>query len=63
MSYYTNAMNRAIEAFGSKERAEDWLEKMNAELGSAPSDLLKTKDGYERVLRQLRSIDLLMCID
>lgn len=63
MSYHANALNRAIEVFGSKEQAEEWLEKMNAELGSAPSKLLNTKEGYDRVLRQMHSVELVLHMD
>jgi len=63
MSYYSDALNRAIEVFGSKERAEDWLEKMSAELGAAPKDILNTKEGYDRVLRYMHSIDLVLNMD
>lgn len=63
MSYYSDALSRAVEVFGSTERAEDWLEKMSAELGSAPTKLLKTKDGYDRVLRHLHSVDLALHMD
>lgn len=63
MSYYTNALNRAVEVFGSMERAEEWLEKMSAELGTAPSELLNTKEGYDRVLRHLHSVDLALHMD
>lgn len=58
MSYYSEALNRAIDVFGSERRAEDWLEKMSAELGTAPRDLLDTKEGYERVMRHIHSVDL-----
>ncbi len=63
MSYYSKALDRAIEVFGSKERAEYWLEKMSAELGSAPGDLLNTKEGYERVLRHIHSVDLALSME
>ena len=63
MSYYTDALKRAIEVFGSKERAEYWLEKMSAELGSPPCDLLNSKDGYDRVLRHIHSVDLALSMD
>ena len=63
MPYYSGALNRAIEVFGSKERAEEWLEKMCAELGSAPKELLNTKEGYDRVLRHLHSVDLALHMD
>ena len=63
MSYYSDALSRAIEVFGSKERAEDWLEKMSAELGSAPNELLNTKEGYHRVLRHKHSVDLAINMD
>ncbi len=63
MSYYSDALSRAVEVFGSKERAKDWLEKMSAEFGSAPKELLKTKEGYDRVLRHLHSVDLALNLD
>lgn len=58
MAYNSKALVRAIEVLGTRERAEDWLEKMSAELGSAPKDLLSTKEGYQQVLRHLHSVDL-----
>ena len=58
MSYYDDALNSATEVLGTRERAEDWLEKMSAELGSPPRELLNTKDGYERFLRHIHSVDL-----
>ena len=63
MSYYSEALNRAIEVFGTRQRAEDWLEKMSAELGSAPKQLLDKKEGYDRVLRHLHSVDLALNMD
>ena len=58
MAYYTATLNRAIEVFGTKDRAEDWLEKMSAELGAAPRLLLDTKEGYDRVMRHIHSVEL-----
>lgn len=63
MSYQSRSLDRAIEVFGSKERAQDWLEKMSAELGSAPIQLLDTKDGYDRVLRHIHTVDLSLHMD
>ena len=60
MIYLIPALDRAIEVFGSKERAELWLEKMSTELGTSPKDLLDSKEGYERVLRHLHSVDIAM---
>ena len=58
MVYLTPALDRAIEVFGTPERAELWLEKMCAEFGASPKELLDTKEGYERVLRHLHSVDI-----
>lgn len=58
MSYYAVALDRAIEVFGTRDRAEEWLEKMSGDLGSAPKKLLDTRDGFERVLRHLHSVDI-----
>ena len=63
MTYYADAMRRAIEVFGSKDRAEDWMEKMNAELGSAPNELLNTKQGNDRVLQHLHLVEIAQTID
>ena len=63
MSYYEDALKRATEVFGSEERAKDWLEKMSAELGSAPNELLNSKEGYDRVLRHIHSVDLALNMD
>lgn len=63
MIYYSDALSRAIEVFGSKEQAEYWLEKMSAELGSSPKELLNTKEGYHRVLRHLHSVELALHMD
>lgn len=63
MSYYSDALDRAIAIFGSKERADEWLEKMSAELGSTPNKMLTTKEEYDRVLRHLHSVDLALNMD
>ncbi len=63
MTYYTQALDRAVEVFGTRERAEIWLEKMSAELGAAPNQLLEDKAGFERVLRHIHSVDLAMHLD
>ena len=61
--HYSSALNRAIDVFGSEDRAQDWLEKMSAELGSAPNELLGTLEGLDRVMRHLRSVDLALNLD
>ncbi len=58
MSYYSEALNRAIEVFGTQKRAEDWLEKMSSELGTPPREILDTKEGFQRVMRHIHSVDL-----
>ena len=63
MSYYSAALERAIEVFGTKQRSEDWLEKMSAELGTAPKQLLNTREGYNRVLRHIHSVDIALHMD
>ncbi len=63
MTYYSDALSRSTEVFGSKERAKDWLEKMSAELGFAPKELLNTKEGYDRVLRHIHSVDVALNLD
>lgn len=63
MSYYSDALDRAIEVFGTKQRSEDWLEKMSAELGTAPRKLLDTQEGYDRVLRHIHSVDVALNMD
>ena len=63
MSKHSEALSRATEVFGTKERAEYWLRKMSAELGSAPEALLSTKEGYKRVIRHLHSVDIALNMD
>ena len=63
MVYLTPALDRAIEVFGTPERAEIWLEKMSAEFGASPKSLLDSKEGYERVLRHLHSVDIALSMD
>ncbi len=63
MDYLTPALDRAVEVFGTHERAEIWLEKMSAEFGVSPKALLDTKEGYERVLRHLHSVDIALNLD
>lgn len=58
MSYYDEALDRAIEVLGTKERAVEWLEKMSASLGASPRNLLDSKDGLDRVLRHIHSVEL-----
>ena len=63
MSFYSDCLNRAIDVLGTQDRAEDWLEKMSAELGAAPKQFLDTQAGYERVLRHIHSVDLALHMD
>lgn len=61
-SNYSAARSRAVEVFGRQDLAEDWLEKMSAELGTAPRELLDTSEGFNRVLRHLRSVELALSL-
>ena len=63
MDNYDVALERATEVLGSRERAEEWLEKMSRTLCCAPRDLLKTSEGLHQVLRHLRSVDLALNTD
>ena len=48
---YQKILNIAIEGFGSKEKAEDWLRNPNSELdGMTPEDLIITEEGYNTIL-------------
>ncbi len=58
MSYYDDALDRATEVLGTKERAEEWLDKMSDSLGSSPRKLLDSKEGFDRVLRHIHSVEL-----
>lgn len=61
--YSKLALDRAEEVLGSRERGQQWLDEMSATLGCHPSDLLTDKDGYEKVLRHLRSVELALDTD
>ena len=63
MDFRTKVTARALEVFGSRERAEIWLEKMSEVLGTSPELLLETQVGYERVLRHLHSVDIALNLD
>lgn len=58
MSYYDEAFKRAVEVLGSEDRAEEWLDKMSATLGSPPKELCETRQGCDRVLRHLQSVEM-----
>ena len=58
MSYYDDALDRAMEVLGTKGRAEEWLDKMSASLGVSPRKLLDSKEGFNRVLRHIHSVEL-----
>ena len=58
MSYCSESLNRAIEVFSTKKRAEDRLVRVSAELGTAPNEMLDTKEGCERLLLHIHSVDL-----
>ena len=63
MTYHSDALSRAVEVFGCEVKADDWLDKMSAELGTKPKQLLDSREGYDRVLRHLRSVDLALNMD
>lgn len=47
-------LNRALgDVFGSLHRAREWLNTLNPALGGRPGDLLKSREGLERVLRHM----------
>ena len=58
MSYYDDALDRAMEVLGTKGRAEEWLDKMSESLGVSPRKLLDSKEGFNRVLRHIHSVEL-----
>ncbi|CAA9352136.1 MAG: hypothetical protein AVDCRST_MAG71-3002 [uncultured Lysobacter sp.] len=44
-------LNRALgDVFGSLHRAREWLDTLDPALGGRPGDLLRTREGLERVL-------------
>lgn len=53
--------DRAVEVWGTPERAAEWLECPDSTLAAKPADLAESEDGLIRVLHQLRSIELLKC--
>ncbi len=63
MSNYDIALDRATEVLGTRERAEDWLEKMSGTLGNSPKDLLSDDQGLNRVLRHIHSVELALDTD
>jgi len=63
MPLYEEVLDRAIEVLGTKENAIDWLEKMSATLEATPKDLCSTRDGANRVLRHLHSVELALATD
>ncbi len=58
MSYYDDALDRELEVLGTKGRAEEWLDKMSESLGASPRKLLDSKEGFNRVLRHIHSVEL-----
>jgi uncharacterized protein (DUF2384 family) len=63
MSNYDIALDRAVEVFGDKDRAERWLEKMSGTLGNSPKGLLADDEGLNRVLRHIKSVELALDTD
>jgi len=61
--FYSAALERATEVLGSTARAENWLDKMSSTLQCHPRELLSTKEGYERVLRHLHSVEIALDTD
>lgn len=47
----------AIEAFGQRDLAVEWMKKHNLVLGCAPVDLLDTEIGHKEVRRLLLAIE------
>lgn len=60
---YEIALKRATDVLGSKERAEEWLEKVSGTLSGSPKEILQKKEGLERVLRHIRSVELALNTD
>ena len=60
---YEIALERAIEVLGTKERAEEWLEKVSGTLCGSPKEILQNQEGLNRVLRHIRSVELALDTD
>ena len=61
--FYSAALERATEVLGSSSRAVSWLNKMSNTLQCHPRELLSTKEGYERVMRHLHSVEVALDTD
>ncbi|MGQ0502095.1 MAG: antitoxin Xre/MbcA/ParS toxin-binding domain-containing protein [Panacagrimonas sp.] len=51
------ARRRARAVFGDTDMAEDWLWSYCGALGRTPLELLRDRNGYENVLRELTAIE------
>lgn len=49
-------IDKATDVLGSRERAEEWIEKSSATLGGRPRDLAATDEGTKAVLLHLAAI-------
>lgn len=63
MSFYDEVLDRAIEVLGTQENAIDWLDKMSDTLQATPKKLCATREGANRVLRHLHSVELALGLD
>jgi uncharacterized protein (DUF2384 family) len=48
---------RAIDIFGTEQKADDWMTQTSATLEAAPADLVVTNEGAEKVLHHLARIE------
>jgi uncharacterized protein (DUF2384 family) len=49
-------LDKAADVLGTRERAEEWIEKRSATLGATPRELADTEDGTRQVLLHLTRI-------
>ncbi|PWC37903.1 MbcA/ParS/Xre antitoxin family protein [Azospirillum sp. TSO35-2] len=50
--------DRAVEVWGTPERAMEWLQCRDRDLGAKPGELAETTEGLVQVLHCLRRIEL-----
>ncbi|QCG90141.1 MbcA/ParS/Xre antitoxin family protein [Azospirillum sp. TSH100] len=48
---------RAVEVWGTPERAREWLQCQEKELDAKPAELARTAEGFVQVLHCLRRIE------
>lgn len=56
MTNLETILDRATDVLGTRDRADDWVDKQSATLGSSPRALSESDEGTKSVLLHLKTI-------